>query len=230
MIIENIFKNFFSLAIIISIISCGGNSHETLPEGFQVINAAPDFSSIDVAIGVDPVLAQVDYGKSSGYLEVQEGEEIPLRIRTEDDVLPSITESLTIEKGKNYSYLVVEEEEAIKGVLLDDDNTDPDPSLFKIRFINAGLSSSGIDIYITKPDQDIGDKTPLVSNLEFEKASDYQSIDQGDYRIIITRTDKDTILYDSDDVSFGEGRIITLVFLEKQGGGRPFRGTFLQDK
>lgn len=230
MIIENTIKKLFLLLLIINIASCGGSSGESQPEGFQIINAAPNFNTIDVAIGVDPVLAQVSYAKSSGYLEVSEGEGIPLRIRTDDDVIPSITESLTIETGKNYTYLVTQEEEAIKGTLLDDDNTKPDPSLFRIRFINAGLTSSNVDVYITKPNQEIGDKTPIVSDLAFKKSSDYQAIDNGNYRIRITRTGKQKILYDSDEVSFSEGKVISLIFLEKKGGGSPFRATILEDK
>lgn len=208
----------------------GGGSSEDNPELLRIIHAAPSFSSVDASIGSDPIVVNVPYGLPTDYINAPEGDEVKLRIRTEDEVLPSIDTTIEIESGKAYTYLVTEADGSIEGTLLTDDNQDPDPGLFRMRLINVGLTNTGLDLYITRPDTDLDDASPVAENVEFKAASSYLAIDSGEYRVRITRNGKTTAIYDSEAVEFGAGTVWTAVLFEEEGGGSNFLGTLLQDK
>jgi len=223
------------VAFVVFIIACGGGSGvggggaEDQPEFFRVVNAAPHADEITVTLGEEPLREVVAYGDSSSYVDVAEGKNA-VRVRKEDEVLPQVSEELTIEAGKSSTYLVTEtEDEVLEATTLTDTLTPPKGGLFSVRFINAGTNDP-VDFYVTLPGEDSDDSTPVAKAVAFKGASDYVSIDPGTFRIHVTETDEDDDLVESDSVEFVEAGVYTVIFLEKDGGGRPFQFLILKDQ
>ncbi len=206
----------------------GGGGGEDDPEFFRVVNAAYDAEILHVSLGEEPIRIDVDYGQSSVYTEVPEGT-LAVRVRKEDEVLPSVAADLGITAGGDFTYLVTQdEEEVLSGTLITDNNEPAKAERFKIRFINAGKNTA-VDFYITNPGDDVDGLPASGTNIGFKAASAYSEIDPGIYRIHVTETGDNDDLLESDDVLLETGKVYTVVFIEREGGGEPFEFLFLGD-
>lgn len=224
-------KKLSTLLFLTLVVGCGGSiggGEEKSPESLRIINAAFDASEIHVGIGDAPIQAEVGYGEDSGYLEAPEGM-VAIRVRKEEGVLPALSEELTITKGGSFTYLVTQDDEGVlASTLLTDNAESPKGGLFKIRFINAG-SEDPVDFHLTLPGDD-AEPPATAAAVAFKGASDYLLIDPASLHIHVTEAEETRDLVESETVSFETGRIYTVVFLEDEGGGKPFRLLVLTDK
>jgi hypothetical protein len=210
----------------------GGGGGEKLPEGLRVINAAPHEDSVHVEFGLatdPPTTLDVPYGAATEYFPVVEGT-ILMRVKVPSDVLPSISDSLSIASGTNYTYLVTEDEDALAGTPLTDGQDEPNGGQFKIRFVNPVVRSVGIDCYMSVPDEGFKHSDLIVGNVAIKTASLYFDIDAGTYRVRLTENDSTKQLFVSDPVTFEEGHSYSVVLLEDDGGGKPYRALLLTDR
>lgn len=206
----------------------GGGGEEKAPESFRIIHAAAEISTLHVAVGEDPTEIDVDYGDATSYFEVPEGA-VPIRVRTDDDVLPSIAADLTISAGSSTTYVVTETNGALEGTLLTDNNADPKPTLFKVRFINAAISDSTIDFFINLPDDRLDDADSIAAAVQYKASSTYSSVDEGSYQFKATITGSDRVLVESDNLDISAGEIVSVVLIQDEDGGRPYRLLVLRD-
>ena len=233
------FRRAAVVAIVLFTVSCGGGGSvagvggtgnpESQPELFRVVNAAPHADEITLTLGEAPLREVVAYGDSSNYVDVPEGMNA-VRVRKEDEVVPTISGDLTIEAGVSSTYLVTEtEDQVIEATVLTDTLVPPKGGLFSVRFINAGTNDP-TDFYVTLPGDDSDDTMPVAAAVAFKGASEYVNIDPGTYRVHVTEMDVDRDLVESDSIEFDEAGIYTVIFLEKDGGGRPFQFLVLRDQ
>ncbi len=226
-----------AFALLVLVLSgCGGSGGEKERERLRVFNWATHESVAHVSLG-EELEQQVDipYGLPTVYFDVPEVM-LPIRVRLDDDVLPSIDTKLSIPAGKDLTYLLVSEtsttgERSVSGTLITDGNEeDPREGFFKIRVINAAISSEGIDVYITRPDSSLSSATPVAANVLFKAGSAFLEIDEGTYRIRLTRNNGTKAFFDSGAVTFSSLQIRTLMLLEDVEGGTPYQGVLLLDK
>ncbi len=206
----------------------GGGSEEELPEFFRVVNGAPHADEVTVTLGEEPLTEVVPYGEATTYVDIAEGTNT-IRVRKEEEVLPAIKEDLTVASGASSTYLITEtEDRVLEATTLADTLERPKGGVFLVRFINAGTNTAA-DFYLTLPGEDSDDTTAAASAVAFKGASDYVQVDPGTFRIHVTEMDEDRDLIESDDATFDEAGIYTVIFLEKAGGGKPFRLLVLRD-
>ena len=206
-------------------VSCGGggSSGEDAPELLRFVNALVEEDSVQVTIGAEnPEQVEINYGNDSGYLNAPEGDDIPLRVRKTGSVLPSISESLSIESGKSYSYYIVESEGEVVGTLVEDTDDVEDTTIVNTRIFNAAVSDEAVDLYITFPGRGISDVEPVISGAAFNTISDLISFDAGSYKLSATRAGSKTVIASIAAAEFSGGGTYTLVLFEDQDGGSPY--------
>lgn len=205
----------------------GGKSKESAPELFRVVNAAYDADTIEYGLGEDTARTIVPYGESTQYGDINEGT-VSIRVRKENEVLPSLSADLAITPGGTFTYLVTQTSDGLlEGTLLSDTVEVPKGGLFKMRFINAG-SNDPVDFYLTLPNED-PDGAATASNIAFKAASSYVSVDPNTLHIHVTATGDTHDLHESHSLTFEADKIYTVIFVEDPGGGRPFHLIILQD-
>jgi len=228
-----IFSRLLLNASLFLCVSCGGGGsivggEEKQPEQFRIINAAYRASEVRVFLGEAPIEKVVSYGEESGYFEVPEGT-VSARVVKEDEVLAQIKEDLTIKAGGTFTYLVTQDaDNVLMTSLLTDDAVSPKGGLFKLRFINAGLSET-VDFHLTLPGDD-AEPPATAPAIAFKAASEYLEFDPGELNLHVTAVDASKDLVESDTFSFEAGRIYTAVFIEDEGGGKPYHILVLTDK
>ena len=228
---EKIFRTAVMIAAAIFASACGGSggggpNHETAHEGLRIVNAAPDF--LDVQFQFGEFVGVLPYGENSGYLEAVEGTE-PIAVRQSDEVIPTIKQDLTITAGADATYLITALAGTISGTQIADENDTITDGQFKIRFINAALSTTPIDADISQIDDGLDDSSKLATAVAFKASSEYTNIDPGTYKLRFTETGDDKQIYRSDALTFNEGEVWTVVLIEDAGGGKPLHALVLKD-
>ncbi|MFN8391456.1 MAG: DUF4397 domain-containing protein [Bdellovibrionota bacterium] len=215
----------------------GGGHSETKQEYLRLLNAAPHQSKLLFEFGLkteEPQSAVVEYASSTNYFEASEGS-VLMRVKRDEDVLPSISETLSIASSLSYTYVVTESkntdgDRVIAGTLLTDGQQQPNGGQFKIRFVNTALVNSTADFFMSQPDEGLNDSSKVASAVKFKAASSYVDISPGSYRIRITETGASHQLFKSDAIPFKEGALYTVVLLEDEGGGEPYHALLIEDQ
>ncbi len=232
----NFSRNIFILVLLVLSLGCGsgggggGGTSEDMPEGLKLFDFASNTDALRVLVGENAEEVFLQFGDSVGYLEAPEGT-VPIRVLQEDDILPSISSSLSIASGKDYSYIItVDEDDKLEGTLLSDDNTDPDTGLFRVRFINAATASTGVDGYLTFPEETQRDRDPVALDVQFKAASAYISVDEGVFRVYFTGSNGTSSLAKSESFAFLQGHTYSVYFAPDEGGGRPYHVDIVLDR
>lgn len=236
-----------------------GGPSQNFPERIRVINALVDETIAHVIFGEDfNIAADVPYGDTSPYLPVYEGK-VPVRVRVDRSVVPNIDTTVTIKQGTDNTYLLVKSSSSssssgsttssssatsastssstsssgtastVTGTLLTDDtDTEVKSNFFRVKFLNAG-PSAGMDVYITEPSVKLKDATPAFTAVAFGAATKSLDLEIGTFRVRLTEAGSLKTVYDSGDVTFTEGQILTFVLFQDRDGGRPYDATLLYD-
>lgn len=205
--------------------SCGGGGSpsEDMPERIRVVNGLIEEDSIQVSFGSEnPVQTEVPFGEDSGYLDVPEGDEVPVRVRKESTVVPSVNGTLSVESGKTYTYYVLEAEDAVVGNLVEDEDKLVDNTAVSVRVFNAAVSDEGVDFYVTFRNEGISGESPVISAAAFNSPSSAVIFDAGTYRLSVTREGGESPIAVLPAVELVGGTTYTIVVLESQDGGSPY--------
>ena len=127
------------------------------------------------------------------------------------------------------TYIVTEASGALVGTQYPDNVEEPDQGLFKLRFINAGVTDDKADFYLAFPGDDLDDADVAAAEVAYKAASAYVTADPGEYEIQVTRNASERVVVTSESFAATEGEIITVVMIESPRGGRPYSLLILRD-
>ena len=207
-----------------------GEEHARL----RVVHASPDAGNVDVVIDGKTVLTDVPYANASDYLTVKAGTR-RIEVRPTGTTTDAIDSTVSFSSHSDSTVLAegfaTVSPSTIAAVVLTDDNSDPLSGKAKVRVIHAAPSAGNVDVYVVPPGTNITTVSPTLSNVPFQAASAYLSVDPGTYEVVVTPAGINTVIaIDVPDFTIAAGQIRSAVALDADGGGPPFQLIVLNDK
>jgi len=130
-----------------------------------------------------------------------------------------INASITLSSNTSYTVLAGNYSSAINATILSDDNTTPASGNVSVRLVNASPTLGTADVYVLAPGSSLSSATPVVTSLNFESASSYQSLSAGNYEVYFTQPGQKSAVIDSGPLTLSSQQIRTVVGLDGQSGG-----------
>jgi hypothetical protein len=202
-----------SITCIVVTVACGsGNSQ------IRLLNASPGESALTASVGSTAIGSTVNYGTASSYISLPSGS-ATLGVEAAGTTSLLINESITLSSSTYYTVLAGNYSSAINATILTDDNTAPTSGNVSIRIVNAAPSLGTADVYVLAAGSSLSSATASVSNLNFESASNYQSLAAGAYEVYFTQPGQKSAIIDSGPLTLSSQQIRTVVGLDGQSGG-----------
>ena len=143
----------------------------------RVVHASPDAPNVDVWVDGTKVLTDVPFTAVSDYLPLPAGDH-NVQVTATGSTDPVIDADLTLEAGTSYTVAATGLLADITATVLVDDRT-PASGQSKLRVFHASPSAPpAVDVAVT-------DGPVLVEELAYPEATDYLSVDPGEYALEI---------------------------------------------
>ncbi|OJU63505.1 MAG: hypothetical protein BGO01_11965 [Armatimonadetes bacterium 55-13] len=158
---------------------CGGSVTSQGISRVRALNLLDSPASIDVVSDGTLVALGLGTGNLSGYSQVQSGF-VPFNARPDGSTNTIASFDLTASNNVNYTVVAYKNssnQPAMSATI--DDYTAPDAGLYKVRIIHLDRLVGNVDLYVTQPDADLADETPVVTNVPFEFATGYYQFTAG---------------------------------------------------
>lgn len=184
----------------------------------RVVHASPDTPAVDIFVNGVRAFKGLAFKESTNYAGLAAGlyqlQAVPAgKTLAQGPMIISTTAKL--EAGKDYSVVGVGLQKNIEPLLLMDDNSLPDPSKAKVRFVNLSPDTSGVNVIAPA-----NNNRKLFSKIEFKHASEYVTVDAGRYNLTVQSAKDETTLLSLKGVPVGNGQVIT-VFGMGLSAGQP---------
>ncbi len=166
----------------------------------RVLHASPDAPAVDVYLNDTKVdaLTNVPFGIISDYLDIPAGTQNVKVYATGTMENPVINADLTLEAGKMYTVAATNEVAKIEAqVLVDAPNPTADKA--QVRVIHFSADAPAVDIAPKGGD-------PIISALEYPKATDYLALDGGTYDLEVRLAGTTTVALDLPGVAIENGK------------------------
>ncbi|TQV73707.1 DUF4397 domain-containing protein [Aliikangiella marina] len=99
---------------------------------------------------------------------------------------------------------------------IDSLSDDDDEDQFSLQIINANQDSTGVDVYLSRENETFNE-AQLVTNSIYQQISDVQRYDVESYKIYITATGSNAVVYESNTIDFNSNYQYLVVLREETG-------------
>lgn len=197
----------------------------------RFLHAMPATAAVGVTWGGESILSSAAYGAGgAAYQNVRSGQR-SLAARASGAASDAAAKTLTLEKDRAYTALLVKSGSAGDLALLADTNAAPASGKAKVRAVHAAASVTGnVDVYVTAPSADISNLAASASGVAPGKAAKYLEVDAGTYQVRFTNAGAKTVVLDAGSVTLAAGQIRTVAALDADNGGTPLKAVTLQDR
>jgi hypothetical protein len=217
-------KSLLVLLAALALASCGGGGGGGGNAKIRLLNLSTGYNSLDLITNIDADDDDDDETQASGvaldtvseYAELDPDDyTIKLKRTGSGSVLRSFSGEELVEDTIN-TYIAFGEVGAFGALLLDDTQDDADAGETKLSIAN--LSSAGtLDVYITDPDVDLPDTTPVVSGVGAAFVN--IAVDSGTFRLRVTAAgDSADVRLDVSGFTLADKGVAALIFTATQGG------------
>lgn len=173
------------LPAVLVLASCGKDESTPAPDQGR-INAYHAAASANVGVKIlidDAEKATLTYGQNSGYQAVNTGSRV-VKVNVASSGANALTQNVTVEKDKNYSYFVYADAATTqKGLLVTDDLTAPSSGKAKIRLVNLGQGAAS-PVKLSTTVASVSDIAGTET--QFANASGFVEILPGSYNVAVT--------------------------------------------
>jgi hypothetical protein len=183
------------------------------------VNALTSSASLDLLVDGQSAATGVPFGSASVYASTTEGShQLQARASGSGTTLVDFTRSLT---NGSFSFIPAPGLGQSGALFLTDDPT-ATAGQSRLRVVHVAAAPGPISVYVTASTTDLTTATPVVPNLAFGSASAYVSVNEGTYRIRVTRAGSPgEVLVDLASATLGGGSVRTLLVTDASGGGLP---------
>jgi hypothetical protein len=181
---------------------------------------------MDVLLDGKTVASGIGYGSNSGYLTVDSGSR-HLQIETSGTTTILLDQTLSLNGDTQTTYLASNVAANISALVLNDNSVAPSTGNVSLRVVNAAPSLGSVDVYVITPGADLVASTPVIRNLAFDAATDYQTLTAGNYEVVLTVPGSTVALVDTGSLNLTTGENRTAMVLNGTSGG--FTATLLSD-
>ena len=200
------------------------------PQGrVRVVQGIANVAAADVLLDGTALKEDLAYKAAEGYRTVGSGARA-VKVRKADAATDIVSVNQTVQTGRDYTIIAYGTEAQGKSIVLTDDNTVPAAGKAKLRVVHAANGQANVDVYVVKNAGDLANATAKATNLAAGSATAYLEVDADTYLVILTGVGNKTAVLTVQNVDLANGKIRTVVALEKAGGGLPLEGVKLEDR
>jgi Domain of unknown function (DUF4397) len=220
-------KRIFLLASVLitgMLAACGSTTTPAPKANLRVMHASPDAGLLDILLDDKKILRNFIYKDAIGFNQVEAGAR---NIKANTIVTTTVTTPTTLlnttqnlVEGRYYTVITANTAAALEALVVDEDGSVPAAGQSRLRVVHAAPAAPAVDIYVT-PGQDIAAVNPAVPNAAFKSISPALDIAAGKYFIRATEPGTKNIVFDSGEVTLGDGVNLTLVAVEQSGAKSP---------
>ena len=195
----------------------------------RVVHAVSNVPTADVLFGTTTVKAGLAYKGAHGYAAVPVGAQT-IKLRKGGAAADLVSVNQAVALNTDYTVVAMGTEAAPQSLVLTDVNTAPANGKAKLRVVHAAVGQGNVDVYVVKQAGDLATATAKATNLAPKAASAYVEVDADTYIVILTTAGTKTPVLTVNAVELTNGRVRTLVAVEKAGGGAPIEGVVFADR
>lgn len=195
--------------------ACTGD--DAIKAHVRLLNASPDYSSLDLYADDERRIEGVGYENASGYAKLDaDSYTIELKRNGVSSALQSFSESLSEESHQ--TYVAFGTTGHFTTLKIEEDEGDADSDEAKVLLLNAAEAGE-LDVYLTEESVDLADASPIFSDIASGSSSSHEVIDSGTYRLRVTAAgDKDDVRFDRSNVTLNSKQVVSLILSATQGG------------
>ncbi len=205
-------------ALLVVLAGCGGGTDRTKAQ-VRLVNASTGYAALDLRVDDEVRQSGVGYGGSAGYVEARPGKTFAIYSPSAATSLLSFTPAVS--ERKYYSVLAYGRAGALKQLVLDDNNPQPDTNRSFVRIVNAAPDAGPLDVYVTGASDTLEASVALASAAAVDAVSGFFTINSGTWRIRATVPGSkaaNDVRLDVSGVAFGSREVVTLVLVPGPGG------------
>lgn len=194
----------------------------------RVVHAISDVTTTDVLMDGNLVKADLAYKTADAYRARTVGEH-PIKVREANAAADLVSIDHDIDADEDYTIIAYGSETAPKSLVLTDDNAAPAAGKAKVRVVHAADGEPAFDVYVVEDEGDVATANPVASDIVAGEATAYVAIDAATYFVVLTEVGEKTEVLSVGNVDLTNGKIRTILAVEKAGGGGPIEGVKLND-
>jgi hypothetical protein len=183
----------------------------------RLLNASPGESLLTASLAGTTIGSSVQYGTASSYTSVTSGSPtLSVTDATTTNVI--INQSISLGSSGYYTILAGNYSSVINATVLTDNNH---AFVWQRQHSHCQCLARAWNCRCVcpAPGSSLSSATAIVSNLNFESASSYQTLSAGSYEVYFTQPGQKSAIIDSGPLTFTSQQIRTVVGLDGQSGG-----------
>lgn len=240
--------------------ACSDSTSPGQDAQLRFIHAAPGKGELELLVDDTPLHDGVGYGDEvSAYGAVPAGDRV-LTVRLTGETQAITGTMPTLQSGRQYTAVLMKwaagdtltSDAAIASLrrsgwsatsptsvlpppdigiaIFSDTNTAAAEGKTRLRIINAAPSAESVDVYVTSTDGALDLTTAVLTDVKFQKASEYVEVAEGAQRVRFTSTGTQTVVLDLGEVTLPDGGVRTIVLLDDDEGGTPLKAIVGEDR
>lgn len=206
--------------------------NEQFPSATRVVDLIYDLPAVDVHFGdtaAGPDLPALAYGTISGYLDLAAGTTAVVVTMEADPTAVLLETNAQLIPGEHRTLVVAGSQVSgdVRSRLVSDDRRRV-ATQAQLRVIHGSPSVGNVDFYLLSPEQPVSDGSARFSELTL-LTNGVLGVEPGQYDLVFTPADAETILVGPERVTLDEGGLYTVILFDASGGGTPSQLLLVDD-
>lgn len=208
-----------ALALAAVLPACGGSGGSSSGSyRLRLINASPDFASLDLYLDSTLSITGTAFGSASAYVTSGTTSVTTALAATGSSSYAAST-SRSITAGRDYTMVAYGWSSGLKTQLFADAETAANSGETKLRIIHAATDAGSIDVYLTGEADSLSSSSPLNASVGAGNATGYTAVKAGTYRLRITGAGNvDDVRMDVSGVSLTSTQVLSLITVPGRSG------------
>jgi len=216
------------------VLSTSGSSlilDKNTPTSVRVVHASADAPAVDIVANdnfAQPLIANLAFPDYVGYVDLP-ADTYNIKVVPNGETTPAvIAADLTLDAGVAYNVIATDNLATIQPLVLLADNRRVATEA-KLRVVHASPTAQNVDVYLVATGTDISEVAPTIANVPFLADTDFLSVAEGDYDVIVTPTGTKDAAIGPAAISLDANGIYTIIARDGEGGGTPLNVILLDD-
>ena len=205
-----------ALALAATLLTGCGNSGSffgTLPARIRVVNALVDGGPVNLTVFTEPIVTNLPFEGITTYQDVDAGNR-EVKVSLAGGTSTIYDQTTLILDDASYTYVVSGTTAApLVQALIDQVVQDQPPAAgtFRLRLVNAAITSPTFDVYVTQPGELLANMSPSFSGIAYGTTSTFTTFNAATLQVRVTLPGSKQVIYDAGPVKFSERTVYQLV-------------------
>lgn len=207
------------LAFAVSLLcACGGNDDDGGDGQVRLVNATPDYTSLDFYATDTLIASAVLQDAASPYVAIGQGT-TTFKLKRAGSTVTTLATDRGVSKGVAHSLITYTTGGSVRTVFVTDSEGAPTSGSAKLRVFNTSTEAGTVDVYLTSVGGSVNDVSPFTSSLIAERFSGFTEFTRGSYRLVVTAAgDKTDLRLDLPSITLADQQVATLILTTTPGG------------